>query len=125
MVVGQTREEHDAYVNSFTRSEARTKNGTKLKFFIDGEQLPPPQLEVPYFPYFTSEDGDNLIEHHNRYGMLGGADSYLLAVHQICALEMFKARLSREKHRLRRKRKKVVAAAISMAGVVVCEYVNT
>ncbi len=47
------------------------------------------------------------------------SESSLLAVHQLCALEMFRARINRGKHVLRRKRKKVVATAIAMAGVVV------
>ncbi len=64
MVVGQTVEEHDAYVQGLGRQEARTRKGTKLNFKFNGEALPPPQLEVPHFPHFTSWDGDDLIEKH-------------------------------------------------------------
>ena len=45
------------------------------------------QLEIPYFPHYTSEDGDDMIENHMYYGVLGPAETSLLAVHQVSGAE--------------------------------------
>jgi hypothetical protein len=113
-VIGQTREEHDIYVKGFKNPVANgvlpgLKN-SKVCFQIDGFVEGPPSVEVPYFPLLSDENGKELCQEIRSLG------KEPLIVHEMCALQMFQARLDRSRHTLRRRRKLIGDQVIATAG---------
>lgn len=113
-VVGQTRDEHDIYVKGFQSPVANglfpgLKN-TKVIFQIDGYVEDPPLVELPYFPLIEEENGKQLCDEIRSVG------KEPLIVHEMCAIQMFQARLDRSRHTLRRRRKLIGDQVIASAG---------
>eukprot|EP00605_Chrysophyceae_sp_TOSAG23-4_P000427 GSChrysophyteH1.ASY1.ANO1.484.1 assembled CDS len=77
--------------------------------------LKPLRQTAPYFPYYTSEDGDDMLELHRTHHKSIGT----LAAHQMCALELFRARVSPNAAFLRRMRRKVVRFAVELSGLMI------
>jgi hypothetical protein len=118
MVVGQCRREHEAALSLSKPTVADNyypgRTGTGVKFMIYGELSLPPPPGVPYFPLVESEHGQRLLtqasddSEERRQSMV---------VHQICALQMYEARMDRERHAVRRRRTLVAKRALSLAGI--------
>lgn len=105
LVVGQSRQEHDAHV---AYSQSITATGvtvttsaagvecvsttspvsTKVNLVVLGQAVEARPLSMPYFPMLSSPDADTLLDEHGKKAPV---------VHQWCALEMFKARIDRQK----------------------------
>jgi hypothetical protein len=66
----------------------------------------------PKFKLFCTEHGQYLL---NKMNM----NRDVITVHEICALQMFHARLNRTKHALRRRRSVVAKKAVSLTGTYV------
>jgi PHD-finger len=99
MVVGQSRVEHDSYVMMCKPATADGiipgKKDTKVKFIVNGEFIETPTLEVPYFPYVNSEHGRQILEEAAQEDERTKGQSPI--VHEMCALQMFQARMDRER----------------------------
>lgn len=105
LVVGQSRIEHDSYVMMSKPAVANGiipgKRDTQVKFIVDGEYVERPPLEVPYFPFVNSQHGRQLLEEaaaaqdESGDGLSKGQSPI---VHQTCALQMFQARMDRERY---------------------------
>ena len=118
LVVGQCRSEHEAHLSLCKPTVADyffpDKVSTTVRFSIHGEIITPPPLGMPYFPLLESANGQRLLEQaaeeseERRQAMI---------VHQVCALQIFSARMDRERHSLRRRRSLVAKRAISLAGI--------
>lgn len=144
MVVSQTREEHNAYIALCNASQlAVTATGVKLSFLVNNKKVKPPAIQPAYFPYFTSMHAEELREQmrFDDYNARSVATSFAtatnttgasttnstvnpdplvpLAAHQMCALEMYRARCTKQRNLIRRKRRRVVESAVAMAGVKV------
>jgi hypothetical protein len=91
IVVGQTRAEHVAFVSQQGREKAVTAQGLTVTFKVEGKPLAPPSMTMPYFPYLSSWDGDDILEHSLALQSVNKESQ--LYVHEICAFEMFRARL--------------------------------
>lgn len=127
-VLGMSRQEHEAWTKFgveivmeqplplMDHRDIRASKGTKVYFAVQGEWVEAPALEAPYFPLLSSIHGEELQDHCEECG-LDRHNNGPLVVHQLCALEMFQARASRDKHDLRRKRNAVAERAIAMAGI--------
>lgn len=111
LVVGQSRTEHDAYVMSCRPPAADGiipgKKDTKVTFIVDGVAVETPTLEVPYFPYIYSPHGRQLLEDAAAAAQDGTGDdansqakSPAPIVHEMCALQMFQARMDRERYEI-------------------------
>ena len=90
-------------------------NKTKVYFCLNGQRRPPPPLEAPFYPPVRNKYGKMLMELINHTqkqqpgevalvgdsssGYSGGDDSNNKAVivHESCALQMFKARIDRNR----------------------------
>ncbi len=116
IVVGQTRAEHLLFVQQNCRDRAETNTGLKVSFRVDSQIVSAPGMVPPYYPLLSSWNGDDLLEH--ALHLKAVADESDLYVHEICALEMFRARLGTLRHTARRKRIKVANLAINMAGAI-------
>lgn len=114
-VVGQSREEHEMYVKRFQYPEASdvfaSNSSCTVKFFIDGFVQEPPKLIAPYFPLLSSDDGKKLAQE------ISATRKEPVEVHEICALNMFQARLDRARHTLRRRRKLIGDQVVAMSGL--------
>ena len=64
--------------------------GTKVSFIVSGALKTPPTVEVPFLPITTSRSGQALLNL-----CVHSADD--LIVHEICALQMFQARMARQR----------------------------
>lgn len=117
IVCGQTRAEHMEYVSRNGRDKCVMRSGTQVHFKLEGKTVPAPQMSLPYFPLLASWDGDDLLEHALSMAVVGKESQ--LHVHEVCALEMFRARLGTIRHAARRQRVKVADLAICMAGAII------
>jgi hypothetical protein len=94
-VVGQCRAEHDAYILRCKPIVADhiipEKKGTTVKFCIDGDYYTPSEVDVPYFPPVHSQHGEQLLSQAE------GERREAMIVHEICALQMFQARMDRNR----------------------------
>lgn len=116
LVYGQSRDEHEAWVqlckvpmaNSIFDSESRN---TVISFVHEGKKMSAPKLSFPFFPPISSSDGEELLKRYDACGQTP------VITHQMCALQMFQARLNRKKHELRRRRKVVGQRVEAMTGV--------
>ncbi len=92
--------------------------------------LSAPPLALPYWPTLDSSHGQQLVEAMGaRPGSSRAVDSTKGAssavagdmkptiVHQLCALQMFKARLERRNHDLRRKRRALAQRIVNLTGL--------
>lgn len=118
-VVGQTREEFNALQqNSLPQvldgPVAGMRAGATVKFLLLGQEVPPPRLDVPYFPLLSAQHGEDLLDHCMECGL---GEAGVCIAHELCALEMFKARMHRTHHTLRRRRTLVAEKAIAMSGI--------
>ena len=95
---GQTRAEHIEYVAQRQR-QIRAADRHARSIQVEGK-VSPHQMSLPYFPYLASWDGDDLLEHALSMAAIG-KESQLYA-HEMCALEMFRARLGTFRHAARR-----------------------
>ena len=116
IVVGQTRAEHLTFVQHNCRDRAVTNTGLQVSFRVDSQIVSAPGMVPPYFPYLSSWNGDDLLEHALHLKAVAAEKN--LYVHEICALEMFRARLGTLRHTARRKRIKIANLAINMAGAI-------
>jgi len=101
-VIGMNRHEHREYMAKFKHAA------------VDDEDSGGGQLEMPYFPFVASPNGKSLLESYEQIDK--GLKIEPLIVHQICALNMFKARVERIQHTKRRKRRLVAERIIAMTG---------
>lgn len=118
IVVGQSKSEHDQWVdicssvpyipNSDPSSSATTIN---VNFFYQGKKIGPPKLAYPFFPPKDSQQGKLLVSFHEDY------NDYPIFVHELCALQMFQARVNRSRHTQRRKRRIIAERAVARCGV--------
>lgn len=89
-VIGQSREEHDAYIAMQSTSNP----------------------DVPYFPLADGTDsGAKII---NEYKNLGRK---LVIVHELCALNMFQARINLNMYKKRKQWSKAADKAIDLSGI--------
>jgi hypothetical protein len=100
--------------------------GTVVNFTMNGFHLPPPVLDVPYFPLVGSSHASYLFsisrnksKDNEESSSSVGSDREPLIVHELCALQMFRARMDRHKHSQRRRRRLVADTAAALAGVSV------
>lgn len=115
MVYGQSREEHDAWLaacrGAYATGALPDKLKTKINFFMQGEKISAPELEVPFYPLVRSKEGRRF----KACCVHVAAED--LIVHESCALQMFQARMDRGKHTLRRRRRLIADKAINMSGI--------
>jgi hypothetical protein len=64
-----------------------------LLILTQGKTMPAPGVEFPYFPPAHSEKGEVLMQAYSE--TLGGVP---LVAHQLCALQMFQARITRSRY---------------------------
>ncbi len=115
MVFSQTREEHEIYVASVKRADfVQIPDGRKVTFKINGRKIKPPPKEPSYFPYVTSKDGAQLLKDLEKFA-INPRNFYS---HQLCALELFRARHNTQRNKLRREYSKVVRTAIGFSGLM-------
>lgn len=106
MVYGQTREEHDEYLRMHSIPSVDNilngKKGTNVSFIFGGHLMNPPMLDVPYFPLVSSRHGNKLMEIKSKCSSASstgqsrsGEDN---VAHELCALQMFRARMDRERY---------------------------
>ena len=62
-----------------------------MNFYHEGYPVKTPALDFPYFPLFNSEESELLMK------QVKNCDQTPLIVHQLCALQMFQARMHRAK----------------------------
>ena len=134
MVFSQSRIEHEEHVKASKNAQrAVTHLGVNVTFAVNGKKVLPPPIRAPYFPTITSMESAQLMELQTE--LQGNTSSNIttitapvplseqpiskFAAHQICALEMYRARASKYKNLLRRKRRRVVSLVLSMAGISV------
>ena len=91
---------------------------TSVIFCFSGENqifatVTPPAIDVPYLPPVTSSHGKQLL------GEVTGDVRQAFVVHQMCALQMFQARMDRARHALRRRRALVAQKAVNLAGIAI------
>ena len=126
LVVGQTRAEHDAALAASKLATAPMFEGKKdavVRFFVNNEVYSPPAMDVPYLPAAAGEKGRWLLASAAAaVGGLGTEEGTMmvqaLVVHQVCALQMFQARMDRAGNALRRRRSVVAARAVALAGTL-------
>ncbi len=109
LVVGQSRAEHEAYLESRKPAAVNgiieNHRGTTVKFSVRGRQINAPALTIPFLPILSSSTGEKL------------KTAMTPVVHEICALNMFKARMDKEKHAFRRRRNTAAEKVIWMTGL--------
>ena len=114
LVVGQNIYEHDVFMKDKSYCCANNvflnKDASKATFRIGGSDFKT-NVSVPYFPYLDNVKGAELIDN------ILNISAEPVVVHELCALQMFEARLTRNKHSLRRKRNMISKKLSAMAGV--------
>ena len=114
LVVGQNIFEQHVFMkeNSDCRADEffENKNATSVNIQVAGENIVS-KSKIPYFPYLDSSKGTDLIQ-----GIFD-LNAQPVIVHELCALQMFEARLTANKHSLRRKRNNITKKLMAMAGV--------
>lgn len=109
LVVGMSRAEHEAYLESRKPPTVNGiidgRRGSAVRFSVRGRHVNPPALTIPYFPPIQSSSGQQLKAVTTP------------VVHEICALNMFKARMDKEKHAFRRCRNNAAEKVIWMSGI--------
>lgn len=95
LVFTQSRAEHDAAVDA-AKVTSVLANGvigaqieTTVRFLLDGAEMPAGGLGFPFLPAVDSPQGAKL-----NAAALSNRDSLVVA-HEICALQMFQARVNR------------------------------
>lgn len=93
-VIGQSRQEHEEWVNASSRAPVATNvisSGTcsNVNFFFLGSKIIAPKVTSPNFPLKNSEEGVKLMSMYEAFGRSP------VVVHQLCALQMFQARMNR------------------------------
>ena len=109
LVVGLSRAEHEAYLESrkppTVNGIIEGSRGTAVRFSVRGRHINAPTLTIPYLPPIQSQSGQQLKAVMTPI------------VHEICALNMFKARMDKEKHAFRRCRNKAAEKVIWLSGI--------
>ena len=97
---------------SSTATAVSTKlNKTKVYFCLNGQRRPPPPLEAPFYPPVRNKYGKMLMELINHTQQPGevtlvgdssgnsgdDGNNKAVIVHESCALQMFKARIDRNR----------------------------
>jgi hypothetical protein len=115
LVVGQSRHEHDAYLScckpAVVHDYFENQRNTEVNFFHEGEHITAPAIDYAFFPRASYKFGKGL---HKLYEQFGQEP---ITVHDLCAAQMFHARVNHLRHTLRRRRKAVGLRAISMCGI--------
>jgi hypothetical protein len=124
LVVGHSAQEHDAHVSSYGDKARLTFPATTammpgvpegspvtVHLWSGSDALGPGPMPVPYFPQLESPDGIRLLEEMGK----SGTGEAPVVVHQYCALHMFRARLTRSNHDLRKRRRLVAERIIAMS----------
>jgi ribosomal protein L40E len=116
MVLGQSRQEHDAWVNMCNQKllivdNYKGEKNTMVNFLYAGKECYSPTLEPPQFPLHDSEEGKLLTRY---YGLVNQKP---IIAHELCCLQLFQARLNRSRHALRRRRKIVGSIAVVKSGI--------
>jgi len=113
-VIGQSIFEHDIFMKEnlycCTSNFYPDKNDTKVTFQMGGSDVDT-SVKIPFFPYLDSPQGVELLDN------ILDLDAAPLIVHELCALQMFEARLTHNKHALRRKRNIISKKLVAMAGI--------
>jgi hypothetical protein len=117
-VVGQSREEFDAYIDMFDGSPEvdgviGTAKGTVVEFSILCEEIDAPPVEIPEFPLLGDKNASKLLGVKSKKGNQANCP----IVHQICALNMFCNRVARQTHATRRIRRSIADQVINLSGI--------
>eukprot|EP00981_Chlorochromonas_danica_P010092 scaffold3044_cov176-Ochromonas_danica.AAC.10 len=119
LVLGQSRAEHDAFVSCCQPARVHNVLGNKQKtntivsFYHEGDLIPHPTLSYPFFAKITGRSGKVLAREYEK------SSQAPVIVHDLCAVNMFHARVNRIRHTLRRRRKAVGEKAITICGISV------
>ncbi len=95
MVVGQSRAEHEAAVAACAKTPIADgvfpdkPRGTAVTFLIEGVEASSAQLDFPFLPAVESEAGLKLAS------TAKAMREALPVVHELCALQLFQARVNR------------------------------
>lgn len=117
MVMGQSRREHEAWVEMCNQKNLQADNfyknqkNTTVNFLYAGEYIEPPVLEPPYYPPLYSEEGKLMQKYYDAVSQKP------IVAHQLCCLQLFQARVNRSRHALRRRRKMVGSIAVVKTGI--------
>ena len=109
LVIGQSRDEFDYYMGTFEPLRADgvipDKRATLVKPLIHGKIVKTPKFQPPFFP----------LAHATELEMLGQTDAPV--VHELCAVQMLRARLDRGRHAVRRRRRLIAELIIMKSGL--------
>lgn len=122
LVIGQTRTEHDAWIemygkerqlvaDNFYRVNGQSQKNTVVNFLFAEKTITPPKLTPPYYPPLQTAEGKTLMNYYENIQQTP------IVAHQLCCLQLFQARLNRSRHALRRRRKDVASLALLKSGI--------
>ena len=132
-VIGQSRPEYDAYIELYGSAPhvddilGKNKTDTTVNFSILLRDIPTPRAEMPKFPILGSTNGNKILAIGRKRGVecctefaelpIKTSDEPCPVVHELCALNMFRNRVRRSRHSIRRCRREIEKRVIHLTGI--------